>query len=124
MAHKTTINGTSYEVVGGRALVDGTGHDIKDGMALVDGTAYKVAFRNLIEFISFGVSCIAEEGMTWAEWIDSDYNNDSKYSYDTQKNMVYYGYYYVAELTSSDSGGLVRPNDLILEGAEYGDADV
>lgn len=124
MAHKTTINGTSYEVVGGRALVDGTGHDIKDGMMLVDGTAYEVALRNLIEFTSFGASCLAEEGMTWAEWIDSDYNNDSKYSYDTVKNLVYYGSCYVGELTTSDWGGLVRPNDLILEGAEYGDSGV
>lgn len=44
MAHKTLINGTSYEITGGRAKVDGTGYEIKSGKTLVDGTEYGVGF--------------------------------------------------------------------------------
>lgn len=44
MAHKTLINGTSYEITGGRTLVNGTGYEIKSGKTLVGGTAYEVGF--------------------------------------------------------------------------------
>lgn len=44
MAHGTLIDGTVYEIGGGRTLVDGTGYDIDNGIALVDGTAYEVGF--------------------------------------------------------------------------------
>lgn len=44
MAHKTLIDGTSYEVTGGRTLVDGTGYDVTGGRTLVDGTGYDVGF--------------------------------------------------------------------------------
>lgn len=44
MSHKTTINGISYEVVGGRTLVDGTGYDINQGRTLVNGTEYDILF--------------------------------------------------------------------------------
>lgn len=60
MAHKTLIDGTSYEVTGGRTLVDGTGYDITGGKTLVDGTGYDVSF-----------------GVTWAV-----YSVSTKYTYD------------------------------------------
>ena len=44
MAHKTLINGTSYEISGGRTLVNGTGYSIDKGKTLVGGTAYEVGF--------------------------------------------------------------------------------
>lgn len=44
MAHKTLVNGTAYEVKGGRTLVNGTGYSIKGGRTLVDGTAYEISF--------------------------------------------------------------------------------
>lgn len=44
MAHKTLIDGTAYEVKGGRTLVDGTGYSIKGGRTLVDGTSYSICF--------------------------------------------------------------------------------
>ena len=31
MAHKTLVNGTAYEIKGGKALVGGTGYAIKKG---------------------------------------------------------------------------------------------
>lgn len=48
MAHKTLINGTAYEITGGRTLVNGTGYSIDKGKTLVDGTAYGVGFNTLI----------------------------------------------------------------------------
>lgn len=44
MAHKTLIDGTAYEVKGGRCLVDGTGYGVQKGRTLVDGTGYDVLF--------------------------------------------------------------------------------
>jgi hypothetical protein len=44
LAHKTLINGTAYEISGGRTLVNGTGYSIDKGKTLVGGTAYEVGF--------------------------------------------------------------------------------
>jgi hypothetical protein len=44
MAHKTMVDGTNYEIKGGRTLVNGTAYSIKNGKTLVDGTAYEVGF--------------------------------------------------------------------------------
>ena len=44
MAHKNLIDGTAYEVDGGKAMVDGTVYEIDHGVANVDGTAYEVGF--------------------------------------------------------------------------------
>lgn len=42
MAHKTLVNGTSYEISGGKTLVDGTAYSISGGKTLVGGTTYKI----------------------------------------------------------------------------------
>lgn len=44
MAHKTLINGTAYEITGGRTLVNGTGYSIASGKTMVGGTVYEVGF--------------------------------------------------------------------------------
>lgn len=44
MAHKTLVNGTAYEISGGKTLVDGTAYSIKNGKTLVGGTVYEVGF--------------------------------------------------------------------------------
>lgn len=44
MAHKALVDGTAYEITGGRTLVNGTGYSIDKGKTLVDGTAYEVGF--------------------------------------------------------------------------------
>lgn len=46
MAHKTLIDGTAYEVKGGRTLIDGTGYSIKGGRTLIGGTGYSISFFN------------------------------------------------------------------------------
>lgn len=45
-AHKTLINGTAYEVKGGKCLVNGTVYNIKKGRTLIGGTGYDIKFQN------------------------------------------------------------------------------
>lgn len=42
--HKTLVNGTAYEVKGGKCLVNGTRYDIKKGRTLIGGTGYDITF--------------------------------------------------------------------------------
>lgn len=42
--HKTIVNGTVYEVKGGKCLVNGTSYDIKKGRTLINGTGYDITF--------------------------------------------------------------------------------
>jgi hypothetical protein len=44
MSHKTLVNGTVYEVGGGKTLIDGVAFAIDKGKTLVGGTAYEVGF--------------------------------------------------------------------------------
>lgn len=83
MAHKTLIDGTAYEITGGKTLIDGTAYSIKGGRTLIDGTGYDISFgAPLITFGLYDRNSIttythqAEEGMTWAEYCDSEYNTD------------------------------------------------
>ena len=45
MAHKAIINGTAYDVKGGKCLVNGTSYDIKKGRTLIGGTGYDITFK-------------------------------------------------------------------------------
>ena len=40
--HRTIMDGTVYEIKGGKTLIDGTSYSIKGGKTLVDSTAYEV----------------------------------------------------------------------------------
>lgn len=42
--HKTLVNGTAYEVKGGKCMVNGTAYDIKKGRTLIGGTGYDLTF--------------------------------------------------------------------------------
>lgn len=42
--HNTLIDGTAYEIKGGKGLVGGTVYDVKKGRTLVNGTGYDIAF--------------------------------------------------------------------------------
>lgn len=46
MAHRTLINGTGYDITGGRELIGGTGYAKKKGRVLVNGTGYDVPFSS------------------------------------------------------------------------------
>ena len=42
MAHKTRVNGTIYDVKGGKCLVNGTAYSVKKGRTLIGGTGYDI----------------------------------------------------------------------------------
>lgn len=44
--HKTLVNGTAYEIKGGKCLVNGTVYNIKKGRTLINGTGYDIKFQN------------------------------------------------------------------------------
>lgn len=44
MAHKTLVNGTAYNITGGKSMVSGTTYSIKGGKTLVGGTGYNISF--------------------------------------------------------------------------------
>lgn len=55
MAHKTLINGTAYDIKGGKTLIDGTAYSVNGGKTLVNGTAYEVGFiKEYTETLSSG----------------------------------------------------------------------
>lgn len=84
MAHKTLIGGTAYEIKGGKTLVGGVAYAIKGGKTLVGGTAYGITFGNptfefVVKFAGSSYTYRAEEGMTWADFVNSGYN-DGKFT--------------------------------------------
>lgn len=54
MAHKPLIDGTAYEISGGKTLVNGTAYSIKNGKTLVGGTAYEVGFGGFKPLLELG----------------------------------------------------------------------
>ena len=47
MSHKTLVNGTVYEVNGGKCLVNGTAYDIKKGRTLINGTGEDIVLSSV-----------------------------------------------------------------------------
>lgn len=69
MAHKTLVNGTAYEVKGGRTLVDGTGYSIKGGRTLVEGTGYDISFCIPASSLAVGSSVYLMENAVATEYL-------------------------------------------------------
>lgn len=100
MAHKTKINGTAYEVTGGRTKINGTAYEIVGGKTKVNGTAYDISFGPPL--ITFYVSnngrvttWQAEEGMTWGDFLNSSYSAGHRYTIDgtfVKAGNLYVGY--------------------------------
>lgn len=67
MAHKTLVNGTAYEVNGGKCLVNGTGYDIQKGRTLIGGTGYDITFAQQYDPVF--------ANNTWKQIIGACHNN-------------------------------------------------
>ena len=71
-AYKTIINGTAYEVKGGKCMVNGTVYNILKGRTLIDGTGYDIALSSAgtkIETLNVGQSVYANVGGVRKEFI-------------------------------------------------------
>lgn len=66
--HKTLVNGTVYEVKGGKCLVDGTSYDIKKGRTLIGGTRYDITFAPAYDPVF--------ANNTWEQIIEACHNNE------------------------------------------------
>lgn len=77
---------------------------------------------NIITFTINGTEYNAIEGMTWGEWINSDYNVEEKYGLECEKingNVIFKlnnGGYYVSE---TSIGILLNGTDIIIANGNY-----
>lgn len=66
--HKTLVNGTAYEVTGGKCLVNGTVYSVKKGRTLIAGTGYDITFASAYDPVF--------ANNTWEQIIEACHNNE------------------------------------------------
>lgn len=95
MAHKTLVNGTAYEISGGRTLVNGTGYSIKGGRTLVNGTGYDVPMSSYLPVFSDN---------SWADIIEACQtgNVPDDWKVGDQKTMTINGAEYTIDIIGKD----------------------
>lgn len=88
---------------------------------LEDGsTVNKVVYVEnslIISFIASGKTYYAERGMTWEEWIYSDYNTDDFYTTDDGNGFVILPQNSITAFMYN--GNVVHPTDTIISGGVY-----
>ena len=103
--HKTLINGTAYEVKGGKCLVNGTVYNILKGRTLIDGTGYDITFAPPYDPVF--------ANNTWEQIIAACHNNEvpDTWKVEDQKPMTINGVDYQIDIigknhdTYSDGSG-------------------
>ena len=65
MSHKTLVNGTVYEVDGGKTLIDGVAYSIDKGKTFVGGTAYDIGFCYTITYSANGAEGFTADKMPY-----------------------------------------------------------
>lgn len=68
MAHKTRVNGTIYDMKGGKCLVNGTVYIVKKGRTLIGGTGYDITFAPSYDPVF--------ANNTWEQIIEACHNNE------------------------------------------------
>ncbi len=101
-AYKTiTITSKLSEVTNGSAL-----------LTWLKANATKQGSKPLISFTIEGKTYQAEDGMTWGEWVESDYNTST---YALSGSIVYNGHGSWVQLNGQSCSG----TDFIIDGATY-----
>lgn len=86
--HKTLVNGTLYEVKGGKCMVNGTAYSIKKGRTLIGGTGYDISLSDGRTW-RFNDTISCWDGMTWnVNFVALGYPCTSIYS--TYNNNLFY----------------------------------
>ena len=88
MSHKTMVDGTAYDIKGGRTLVNGTAYDVKRGKTLVDGTTYEIGFSKTQTVIVSGFGFGSNSQQSYRKLHSLSINGESitsigTYSYET-----------------------------------------
>lgn len=103
--------------------VDGVARKVSKGYVGVDGVARQF-YGNSVNLFNFRIyagiynTYSAEEGMTWEEWCNSDYNTDGYHSDINsygESVITRTGTYFVSE----DNINPVLPTDAIIAGTDY-----
>lgn len=68
MSHKTLVNGTVYEVKGGKCRVNGTAYSVKKGRTLIGGVGYDITFAPSYDPVF--------ANNTWEQIIAACHNNE------------------------------------------------
>jgi hypothetical protein len=80
MAQKVLIDGTSYEVSGGKGLIGGTGYNISGGRTLVDGTGYNIILsKKTISLTISGAIITSGSYGSYVQVGDTKYNASGTY---------------------------------------------
>lgn len=92
MSHKTLVNGTAYEVKGGKCIVGGTVYNILKGRTLIGGTGYDITFVPPYDPIF--------ANNTWEQIIEACHNNEVPETWKVadQKPMTINGVDYLIDI--------------------------
>ena len=92
MSHKTIINGTVYEVKGGKCRVNGTVYSINKGRTLIGGTGYDITFAPSYDPVF--------ANNTWEQIIAACHNNEvpDTWKVADQKAMTIKGVDYLIDI--------------------------
>lgn len=85
---KTLVNGTSYDIKGGKCLVNGTGYSITKGKTLIDGTSHDINFIKKLYLFNYGDQCTDITG-GWTT--DANVNGNNGYRYISNEVMYVKG---------------------------------
>lgn len=90
--HKTLVNGTAYDVKGGKCLVNGTVYSIKKGRTLIGGTGYDITFAPPYDPVF--------ANNTWEQIIEACHNNavPDTWKVEDQKPMTINGVDYQIDI--------------------------
>ena len=89
MAHITKVNGTAYEISGGKTKVNGTAYGIAGGRTKVGGTGYDISFGTPLSTLAVGNSVYMNVGGTPKEFIIVHKGNPDTGVYDASCDGVW-----------------------------------
>ena len=124
------IDDTEYPLVQGYVRVNGISYPMLYALVLIDDAEYTAPFGDAQQTISFYIETDndsgvyeeyqAENGMTWAEWVESEYNTDGFYV------KTYGNYTWIERIINNTaisvqdtSGDDVQPSDTIVSDYQY-----
>ena len=91
MAHRVLINGTGYNVTGGRELINGTSYGKKKGRVLVNGTGYDIPFLIPVTIVG-GKSSAAPgtpQSLGYAEYNGAKYTDETIYMHPGEQVRIF-----------------------------------
>lgn len=100
--HKTLVNGTAYEVKGGKCMVGGTVYNILKGRTLIGGTGYDVTFEEPASkswYLNEGLSGTVDATVIFKS---SDGTSYVRIKYGFNENLGFYTLQYFSTASETD----------------------